>query len=278
MQITSTSNPRVKRVIKLRRQRQRLHERVFIAEGPRQVNRALEAGLICQEQYICPKFLEKPGGADYFDSAEGRSQSTGAGFFEVSAPVFVKMAYRSKPEGVLAIFCQPEFTLDSLPEVTDSTLFLVVSGIEKPGNLGAMARTASAVGCSGLLVVDSVVDAFNPNAIRASTGAVFTLPIMTTTWGLALDYFLQNKIKIFPALVDGSVLHTQADMAGATALVIGAEDKGLDCWWKSAAEKSGGHPVRIPMAGGAVDSLNASNAAAVLLFEAKRQMGPLENS
>src|SRR5699024_502103 len=147
--------------------------------------------------------------------------------------------------------------------------------IEKPGNLGAMARTASAAGCQALFVVDSVVDSFNPNAIRASTGAMFSLPIINIARQQLLDYFIETGIKVFPALVDAQTLHSQADICGATALVIGAEDIGLDDWWKISARRSGGQPVKIPMHSSAVDSLNASNAAAILLYEARRKMDDL---
>jgi TrmH family RNA methyltransferase len=240
--ITSTDNPRVKEVLRLRKSRERRRSGLFIAEGPREVERAIAAGLTTRAIYVAPELLPEwsHGGA------------------EVSPRVLAKMSYRAEPEGVLAVV---EIPRRELPP--DATLLLVSVGIEKPGNLGAMARTADAAGAAALLVAGANADPWNPNAIRASTGAVFTLPIVEVTRD-EVRGLPQQKVA---AVLGAPVAHTAADLTRATAFLIGAEDAGLDETWRAIADIQ----VEIRMKGAVADSLNASSAAAVLLFEALRQ-------
>jgi TrmH family RNA methyltransferase len=179
---------------------------------------------------------------------------------EVSARVLAKMAYRAEPEGVLAIVEIPQRAVP-----TDATLILIAVGIEKPGNLGAMARTADAAGADALLVGDANADAWNPNAIRASTGAVFTLPIADVT----LDDVRALTLRKMAAVVDAPGRYTDADLAGPTAFIVGSEDDGLSDDWRNVADEH----VAIPMRSKTADSLNAATSAGVLLFEAVRQRG-----
>jgi TrmH family RNA methyltransferase len=241
--ITSVDNPRVKDVLRLRKSRERKRARLFIAEGPREVERARAAGLNLVSTYYAPELLDWPHGGE-----------------EVSERVLRKMAYRAEPEGVLAVVEIPQ---RELPR--DGSLFLVSVGIEKPGNLGAMARSADAAGADALLVADAEVDPWNPNAIRASTGAVFTLPVLETS----LDEVRALDARLVAAVVGAEASYADVDLAGPTALVVGAEDTGLDARWRDAADVA----VSIPMRGRVADSLNAANAAAILLFEAVRQRG-----
>jgi RNA methyltransferase, TrmH family len=238
--ITSPDNPRVKELLRLRKARERRRSGLFVAEGRREVERARAAGLEVVATYFAPELLA-------WDDGE-----------EVSARVLAKMAYRSAPEGVLAIVAAPERVLPP-----DPTLLLVAVGIEKPGNLGAMARTADAAGADALLVAEAQADPWNPNAIRASTGAVFTLPILETT----KDEVVRLATNRVAAILGATTRHTDADYTQPTAFLIGAEDEGLDETWRAIADTQ----VEIPMKGTAIDSLNASAAAAVLLFEAVRQ-------
>jgi len=240
--ITSPDNPRVKEVLRLRKARERRREGLFVAEGPREVARAREAGLAFRAVYHSPTLLDWDGGE------------------EVSERVLARMSYRAAPEGVLAIVEVPRHELPA-----NATLLLVAVGIEKPGNLGAMARTADAAGADALLVADARSDPWNPNAIRASTGAVFTLPIVAVTREDVggLD---QQKIAAVPG---AAARHSDADLTQPTAILVGAEDAGLAEEWRALAELE----VAIPMHARSVDSLNASAAAAVLLFEAVRQRG-----
>jgi TrmH family RNA methyltransferase len=239
--ITSTENPRVKAVLRLRKGRERRRDGVFIAEGRREVERAVAAGLVVREVYFAPELIaDWPGGE------------------EVSARVLSRMSYRTDPEGVLAVVEIPQRTLP-----VESTLLLVAVGIEKPGNLGAMVRTADAAGADALLIGDATVDPWNPNAIRASTGAVFTLPIVEATRD-EIAALPQRKIA---AVLGAGRRHSDADYREPTVFLVGAEDEGLDAHWRAIADAE----VEIPMSGAAADSLNASAAAAVQLFEAVRQ-------
>jgi TrmH family RNA methyltransferase len=240
--ITSLDNPRVKEVVRLRSGRERRRLGLFVAEGRREVERAQAAGLRAVATYFAPSLLA-------WDTGE-----------EVSERVLARMAYRAEPEGVLAVFEAPA---RELPQ--GGTLYLVAVGIEKPGNLGAMARTAEAAGADALVVAEAQVDVYNPNAIRASTGSVFTLPVVEAT----LDDVRGLGAQVVAAAVGAETRYTDADLTGPTAFVVGAEDEGLDARWRAAADLT----VSIPLRGTAADSLNAATAAAILLFEAVRQRG-----
>ena len=238
--ITSPDNPRVKEVVRLRRSRDRRREGLFVAEGPREVARAKEAGLRLRAVYHAPALLD-------WDEGE-----------EVDARVLAKMSYRAEPEGVLAVVEAPR---RAVPD--DPTLLLVAVGIEKPGNLGAMARTADAAGADALLVGDARADPWNPNAIRASAGSVFTLPILDAT----REQVAALRLQKIAAVLGAGAAHTDPDYSRPTAFLVGAEDAGLPAPYRELADAQ----VEIPMRGETADSLNASAAAAVLLFEAARQ-------
>ena len=238
--ITSVDNPRVKDVVRLRKARERRVAGLFVAEGPREVARARAAGLTITATYFAPALIDWDGE-------------------EVEERVLRKMSYRDDPEGVIAVVEIPERPLPG-----DSTLLLVAVGIEKPGNLGAMARTADAAGADALLVADAECDPWNPNAIRASTGSVFSLPVVPATAD-AVAALPHTKVA---AVLDGDTTFTAPDYTGPTAFIVGAEDEGLGEEWQALADMR----VAIPMKQNATaDSLNASTAAALLLYEAVRQ-------
>ncbi len=243
--ITSVDNPRVKDVVRLRRSRERRRSGLFVAEGRREVERARAAGLRVVETYYAPELIDWPGGGE-----------------EVAANVLRKMAYRAEPEGVLAVVEAPR---RELPR--SGTLYLVAVGIEKPGNLGAMARSADAAGADALLVAEAEADPWNPNAIRASTGATFTLPVVEAT----LAEVRGLGVALAAAVVDGTTAtpYTDADLTAPTAIAVGAEDTGLPAPWRDAADVR----LAIPLHARTADSLNAATAAAILLFEARRQRG-----
>ena len=262
--LTSPDNPRIKHVVHLRKNRDRRDEAVFIAEGRREIGRALDAGLKLRQFFYVPslagpwdRLLSEFPGLQIAEPPDGA--------FELTPPLLQKIAYLERPEGLLALFDQPTWDLQHIPR-TASDLFLIATSIEKPGNLGAMARTAAAAGCTALLMADETVDAFNSNAIRASTGAVFSLPIASGSIDEILRFCKDRGVQIVAATPEATVDHSDTDLRPPTAIVIGAEHEGLDPRWKQA-----GQGVRIPMATGVVDSLNASTAAAILLFEAVRQ-------
>ena len=262
-EITSPQNPRVKALVKLRDHRGRRQAGLFIAEGRRALERAIAANLRIESIWVCDELL---------DNKSGLPLSTDCELVRVSAAVFRKIAYVREPEGILAVCEPPSWSLDTLnQEAGVGALDLVAVGTEKPGNLGAMVRSADLAGCRSVIAAGTPVDALNPNAIRASTGSVFTLPTISVGEDEAIAYLMQNRVRILAAVVDGELEHTQADYAGPCAIVIGPEDKGLSSAWKQAAKVSGGQTVRIATAGRSADSLNASVAAGVLLFEAMRQ-------
>jgi RNA methyltransferase, TrmH family len=247
--ITSVDNARVKDVVRLRKVRERRRDGVFLAEGPREVGRALAAGLVLRSLYLAPELLPE------WEAAHPESRAE-----HVSARVLAKMAYRAEPEGVLAVFEIPRRELPA-----NATLVLVAVEVEKPGNLGAMARTADAAGADALLVAGHDPDPWNPNAIRASTGAVFTLPVVETT----LNELRALPLQKVAAIVHAPTVYTDADLTRPSAIVVGAEASGLDPSWCDAADMQ----VAIPMHPRTADSLNAATSAAILLFEAVRQRG-----
>ena len=240
--ITSTDNARVKDALRLRKSSERRRRGLFLAEGPREVMRARAAGLHVVETFFAPALLE-------WDDGE-----------PVSERVLAKLAYRAEPEGVVAVVEAPRHELPH-----GGTLYLVAVGIEKPGNLGAMARTAQAAGADALLVAEARADPWNPNAIRASTGAVFGLPIIEVT----LSDVQALEVELVGAVVDEPTRYTDADLTPPIAIAVGAEDAGLPLEWLAAADRT----VSIPVATGPADSLNAATAAAIILFEAVRQRG-----
>jgi TrmH family RNA methyltransferase len=192
--------------------------------------------------YYAPALLEWPDGQ------------------EVSDRVLGKMAYRADPEGVIAIVEAPQ---PELPR--GGSLYLVSVGIEKPGNLGAMARSAEAAGADALIVADAQADVWNPNAIRASTGAVFTLPVVEAT----LAEVVELEVALVAAVVEAPTRYSDSDLRRPIAVAVGAEDQGLSEPWRRAADAE----ISIPVRGGGADSLNAATAAAIVLFEAVRQRG-----
>lgn len=264
MYLSSLDNHRVKTVLNLRRHRHRAQSGLFIAEGQRQITRALAAKLPLRELYKCP---ELGSGDDqlFTDAIDCLPPSVAQ--FEVSPRVMRKLAYRAQPQDMLAVFEQPRWTLNTLPTSAANPLWLVAVGIEKPGNLGALTRSAVAAGAAALLVADGVVDLFNPNTIHASTGAVFALPVVAADTPSVITWLNNRSVQIVAATPDAIVCYNDVNLTVPSAVVIGCEDVGLNKSWRDAAHCH----VKIPMNQGSVDSLNAAAAAVVLLFEAVRQ-------
>jgi TrmH family RNA methyltransferase len=268
--LTSSANPRIKAVVRLRRQRERRKQGLFVAEGAREIERAVAAGLGVHALFFCPERVERHHGMS--DPAKlGAWFSAAHDTFEVTEPLMKKLATLAEPAGMVAVIEQPHWSLANLPTVSSATLYLVAVGIEKPGNLGAMARTAAAAGCEALIVGDGVADAFNPHAIRNSTGAVFTLPTLALSRDALVSHCQANGLRLAAATLREARCYTEADMTGPLAMAVGPEDTGLDDAWHAAADATAGPRVTIPMHSATVDSLNAAASAAVLLFEARRQ-------
>ena len=259
--ITSPSNPRIKNVIRLRDRRPRKQQGRFLIDGERLVQRALAAGLTIHELYAPAADSLTDAAAEVWETA----RTAGAEIIEVSPDLFAKLAYGDQQAGMVAVAETPSYTLDKLSLPADA-LVIVVEGLEKPGNLGAILRTADAAGCDALLVADAVTEITNPNVVRASTGALFTVPIAQADSGAVLTWLSDRGFTILASRVDGAIDYAAASYRGAVAIVLGSEAAGLSPVWQGGQIQA----VRLPMHG-AVDSLNVSVTAAILLYEAQRQ-------
>ena len=249
-EITSPANERIKRLVRLRERRYRDAEGVFVVEGPRLIERALEAGLEPVEVF-------GDGSADYPDMNA---------MVLVEPSVLDKASYRRSSQGLIAVFDQYRRELSDIT-LSAPGLVVVTEGLEKPGNLGAMMRTASAVGADGMITVEAATDIFNPNVIRASTGAIFSQPIVSTDLS-SLQTWLEDSSMILVATSPSAEQSIwECDFTVGCALMVGSEDSGLS----SEAMDLADLVVRIPMHASAVDSLNASVSLAVTAYEALRQ-------
>jgi TrmH family RNA methyltransferase len=261
MKITSAANPRVKQAAKLRGSRDRIKQGRFIIDGIREIGRALDGGLTIGEVFVCEELCATVQCQQLLK----RLSKTSAIRFDVTTAVFEKLAFGQRAEGVVAVADMPHRSLADL-RLPERPLVVVIEGVEKPGNVGAILRSADGAGVSAAIVADGGSDLFNPNAIRASVGAIFTLPVAAATSAETIAWLRKQKLSIFAARVDGSVEYTACDFKRPAALVLGSEAVGLSEAWRGADVT----PIRLPMRG-AADSLNVSAAAAVLFYEALRQ-------
>lgn len=263
--ITSAANPRVRHLIRLRRGAHRARAEQIVIEGAREIRRALEAGIRVETLFVCPEHAQRP------DDLACLEQAAALGIERIACTpmVFAKLALRGSTEGLIALATPPRCGLDALT-LRAEALLVVAESVEKPGNLGALLRNADAAAADAVLVCDGRTDPFNPNAIRASLGAVFTLPVIPCAPDEALAYLRRQAVRIVAATPEGDGCYTEADLTGPIAVVVGSEALGLQPFWLHAADQR----VRIPMLG-RVDSLNVATAAALLMFEAVRQRGAL---
>ena len=259
--LTSLQNPRVKAVCRLRERQAREVERKTILEGYRELTRAFEFGMKIEECFYCPEMFL---GENEFPFLE-KLKSSGVEVTEVSEHVLAKMAYRDRPEGLIAVAFMMEHSLDALP-VVKSGLYLIAEALEKPGNLGSILRSADASGVDGLIICDRCTDIYNPNTIRASTGALFSVPLAEASPEEVFKWLKANEIKILAATPHTDSVYSDVDMTCAIAIAVGAEQYGLSPFWMEKADLQ----VNIPMLG-KIDSLNVATAATILLYEAARQ-------
>jgi TrmH family RNA methyltransferase len=272
--ITSVQNERVKRIVKLQRKASaRRAEGLTVIEGTREVQRAIENGWQPTELWLFPMFGKTD--TEFFQTLEKKLRC-GAEFFQTSENVFEKITYRENPDGVLAVGPLVGKTLADL-ELPENPLILVAEGLEKPGNLGALLRTADGAGADAVIVCDSATDLNNPNVIRASIGTLFYLPVAEATSEETIAFLNGMGVKILSAVPDAEAVYTEIDLSGPVAIVVGAEDKGLSSHWKRGEDTASTFSkhwksleVKIPMLG-KNDSLNVSVSAAILLYEAVRQ-------
>lgn len=230
-------------------------------DGARELLRALGAGVRMCELFVCAPLCQ----SDDARRLLAMGDACGGELCQVSEPVFEKLAFGHRAEGVLAVAELPCRTLDSL-SLPPSPLVAVLEGVEKPGNVGAVLRSADAAGVSAVIVADPRTDLYNPNAIRASLGTIFTVPVCEAASNDVLAWLRQRGCSILAARVDGSVPYATVDYRGPTAVVLGSEAAGLSALWTAGDVQA----IRLPMLGIA-DSLNVSVTAAILFYEALRQ-------
>ncbi len=260
--ITSVQNPRVKQVLRLRERRHRDREGLMLVEGADELALALAGGARPDAVYFCLALSPQP-----LDELLARAEQAGAELVEVSPPVFEKLAYRQNPDGCLAVLPAVRRRLDDLSP-GPRPLLVVAEAVEKPGNLGALLRSADACAANGVIVCDPTTDLNNPNVVRSSRGTLFTVPLAEASTAETIAWLHARRIAIVAATPQASLAYTAADLRGPLAVAVGAEDDGLSAAWLDQADQT----VRIPMLG-QVNSLNVSTAATLLLYEALRQRG-----
>lgn len=259
--ITSVQNPRIKAAVRLRDARHRQKARRIVIDGRREIERALIGGVEIDEVFISAVRAADAQGQRLLSALHGR----GTGLFDVSDEVFERLAFGGRSEGIVATAPTPDRSLERL-RPTQGAAIAVLVGLEKPGNVGAVMRSADGAGLGGVIVADAGTDLFNPNTIRASLGTVFTLPVAADTGEAVAAWLVEKGYRPIVTRPDAAQLYTEVDMTGPVAIVLGAESTGLSAAWS----RLPGTAVRLPMRG-AADSLNVSAAAAVLFYEALQQ-------
>ncbi|MFQ5508394.1 MAG: TrmH family RNA methyltransferase [Leptospirillia bacterium] len=260
-QIDSPQNPSVKAVVRLRRRRRREPSASILIDGGRALALALDRGIGLTHLYLCPDQA-----TDAERKVAARAAQNGTAITHVAPAAFAKMAYGGMPDALVAVARRPNTALDMLPEGDTPPLLLIVDRVEKPGNLGALLRTADAAGVDGVILSDSVGDPFGPNTVRASRGTCFTVPVAEAGADDVVRWLTDHGIRPVTATPEATTPYTGADLTGPVAIVVGSEHSGLSERWRQGDVT----PVSIPMRG-AADSLNVSVASAVMLFEAARQ-------
>jgi TrmH family RNA methyltransferase len=254
MDITSLQNPRVKHIVRLRdEKRQRRQDGLMLVEGYDEIQLALAAGHTPRTIFFAPEI------------ASGQVHVDGVESITVNRQVFEKMSYRDNPDGWLAVFPIPQTSLGDL-RLSDSPLVIIAESVEKPGNLGAILRTADAAHADALLICDPRLDLWNPNVVRASRGAVFSVPTVECDNASALEWLKAREIRILAATPSATEIYSHVDLRQPVAIAVGTEDEGLTEFWMSNADLK----IRIPMMG-KVNSLNVSVSTALILYEAVRQ-------
>ncbi len=259
--VTSLQNQRVKNAIKLRDRRQRDRQQRFVIDGASEIIRAIGGKVPIVEAFVCERLCV----ADESRRAREMLERCGAEIIDVSESVFEKLAFGHRPQGVLAVAPMFDHTLDEIT-LDDRSLVVVLEGVEKPGNIGAVMRSADAAGVSAMVIADGGTDLFNPNCIRASLGTLFTLSVCCATSSDTLSWLRKNSFAIYATRVGAGASYLDADYRGLAAIVLGSEADGLSERWKADDVR----PIGLPMLGVA-DSLNISATAAVLFYEALRQ-------
>lgn len=252
--ITSKTNPKIKNIIKLEKASERREQNRILIEGRREIERAVDCGFEVDTLFICQD-IAKDGAAITARSVE-----------EVSLEVFEKIAYREGSDGLLAVAIPKYADLQQFKPKKKNPLIIVLETVEKPGNLGAVMRTADAAGVDAVIIADPRTDLYNPNAIRASVGCIFSVPLFACSSEECIKWLKDNKITIYCTYLKASIDYLDADFKKASAIVMGTEATGISQQWVDAADQN----IIIPM-NGIADSLNVSVTTAIVTFEAIRQ-------
>jgi TrmH family RNA methyltransferase len=259
--ITSINNKRIKNIIQLQKSRERKNQEIFVIEGIKEILKAIKYNYEFQTIFYCKEIAIVKNLNEIF------SKNANSEIVEVSKAVYEKIAYRENSGGVVALAKPKNHKLEDI-HLSDNPLVLVIERVEKPGNLGAILRTADAAGIEAVIVCDNQTDIYNPNVIRASLGCVFTVPIVVTESKFAISWLKANKINIYSTHLDAAIPYNSVDFTKKTAIVFGAESVGISDLWTKNSTKN----IIIQMKGEA-DSLNVSTSSAIIIFEAVRQRG-----
>lgn len=258
--ITSAANPRIKDLARLRAHRGKTAGDLILVDGPREIDRAVGAGVQLVEAFYCPAAL-KPETKAALERCRGR----GAKCIEVAAHVLEKISYGDRRDGLVVTAARPRRRLADL-RITPTSLIAVIEAVEKPGNLGAILRSADGAGVDAIIVADAATDVFSPNVIRASTGIVFSLPVFEAAVADVHNLLQSNGVQLVAAAPDAKTHYTDIDFRKPSAVILGSEAKGLSAIWRDLGVMT----AKIPMMGRA-DSLNVGTTAALFFYEARRQ-------
>jgi TrmH family RNA methyltransferase len=263
----------VKEAVRLREGRERRKSGRHLVDGAREIWRALEAGVRPVEAFVCERGVgSKEHGVGGNAELVDRLRESGAEILPVTGEVFEKLCFGEREQaGIVVVAESPRRGLADL-QLGDGSFVAVIEGVEKPGNVGAILRSADAAGVDAVVVADGAADLFNPNTIRASLGTVFKVNVVEATSNEAIEWLVAKELRPVAARPEAELEYTDAILTGGVAIVLGSEADGLSDVWRGAKVQS----VRLPMRGMA-DSLNVSTAAAVLFYEALRQRGEAES-
>jgi RNA methyltransferase, TrmH family len=257
VRITSTQNPKIKNLLALEKPRERRNQQRFIIEGRKEISLALEAGYLIDTLFFCDELIS----LTEIESWKIENNR----LIPVSTEVFNKLVVRENSGGLLAVAEMKTHRLDDL-RLSENPLVLILEAVEKPGNLGAILRTADAAGIDAVICCDPQTDFYNPNVVRSSLGCVFTKAVASATSEETIHWLNQKKISIYCTYLEASIPYTKIDFTKPSAIVMGTESTGLSDVWVKHADAN----IIIPMQG-KIDSMNVSTAAAVVVFEARRQ-------
>lgn len=263
--ITSSKNEKIKKIIKLKDKNKREKYSSFLIEGYREISRAVQSNVQIESLFICPSLFLKDNEPVLIEKIKNDKIP----IFDCLEDIFRKISYRDRPDGLIAIAKQFNCDIDNLKTIIKNKknpFLIVLEGIEKPGNLGTILRTADAAGVDAVIVADPMTDIFNPNVVRASIGTLFTVPIFVCESTKILTFLKENNIEIIATSPNSKIIYTHVNLNKSIAIAFGTEQLGLSKIWMENSNTL----VRIPMVGN-VDSLNVASATTILLYETVRQ-------